>query len=88
MYYFNEKVVERIVSVASVFLTAFLLVGAITALYWVTNARARLGLIAGFTILFAGTIGLLTNARRAETLAATAALVLFPGSYSMKHVLI
>ena len=49
-----------------------LLVGAIVALNYVKNQDRRIALIGLFTILFAGTLGLLTAARRAEVFAATA----------------
>jgi hypothetical protein len=52
---------------------AVLLIGAILSLYVVTNAKARLAMIAIYTILFAGSIALLSKARRAEVFAATAA---------------
>ena len=47
--------------------------GAIVTLYFVTDNGARLGLIAVFMALFAGSIALLTSAGRAEVYAATAA---------------
>ena len=71
--YFQEPTIRHIVSVLSVVISALLLVGAIVALYFTHNQRAKLGLIAVFTMLFAASIGLLTNARKAEVYAATAA---------------
>ena len=49
-----------------------LLVGAIVALNYVHSQHWRIGLIAVFTVTFAGSVGLLTNASRAEIFAATA----------------
>ena len=49
------------------------LFGAIYNLYYVTNERGRLGLIAGYTVAFALCVGLLTNARRSEVFGACAA---------------
>lgn len=49
------------------------LFGAIYNLYYVTNERRRLGLIAGYTVAFALCVGLLTNARRSEVFGACAA---------------
>lgn len=46
---------------------------AIVALYVVTNNHIRLGLVALFTSLFAATLTVFSNARRAEMFAATAA---------------
>lgn len=73
MYYFPEVLISRIVSLVSVLLAALLLLGAIVSLYFVQHQGARLGMIAAFTTMFAGSIGLLTSARRAEVYAATAA---------------
>lgn len=53
-----------------------LLVGAILVLYKVNNNDLRLGLIALFTVIFAGSVGLLTNGSMAEVFGATAALVI------------
>ena len=75
MYYFPEVLISRIVSLVSVLLAAMLLLGAIVGLYFVQHQGARLGMIAAFTTMFAGSIGLLTSARRAEVYAATAAWV-------------
>jgi len=61
------------VSVISIIFAAILLIGAIISLYYVTNPKATLGMIGGYTMLFAMSIALLTNARRVEIFAATAA---------------
>ena len=50
-----------------------LLEAAIVTLYLVTNDRIRFALIAVFISLFGAAISLLSNARRAEMFAATAA---------------
>jgi hypothetical protein len=42
-------------------------------LYNIKTDDLKLGLIALFTIIFAASVGLLTNARRAEVFGATAA---------------
>jgi hypothetical protein len=54
-------------------LAALLLIGAIVVLYNIKTDDLKLGLIALFTIIFAASVGLLTNARRAEVFGATAA---------------
>lgn len=54
-------------------------------LYKVTSPDWRLGLIATFTTLFAGSVGLLTNARRAELFGATAAYV-HPLPVSLEYI--
>jgi hypothetical protein len=71
--YASDRAISTFVAYFSTFLAALLLIGAIVVLYKVTSSDWRLGLIAAFTTLFAGSVGLLTNARRAELFAATAA---------------
>lgn len=56
-----------------VLIAAILLVGAIINLYLVQNNNVRLGLIGGYTATFALSVGVLTNARRAELFGSTAA---------------
>lgn len=55
---------------------AALLLGAIASLYVIESEKMKLGVVALFTALFAANVGILTNARRTELLAATAAWVL------------
>ncbi|KAF2204293.1 hypothetical protein GQ43DRAFT_388278 [Delitschia confertaspora ATCC 74209] len=89
MYYFPEATVKHIVSFVSVLLAATLLVGAITSLYFVKRPSTVIGILAAFTTLFAGSIGLLTNARKVDIYAATAAyaavLVVFVGNLGMSN---
>jgi hypothetical protein len=70
--YENSHVI-RTVAVLSMILAAILLIGAIVNLYFVSNLKAILGLVAMYTTLFASSVALCTNARRAEVFAATAA---------------
>jgi hypothetical protein len=65
--------VVRTVAALGLFLAAVLLIGAIVSLYVVTQPAAKLGLLAMYTVLFASSVTLCTNARRAEVFAATAA---------------
>ncbi|OAG07077.1 uncharacterized protein CC84DRAFT_1216081 [Paraphaeosphaeria sporulosa] len=65
--------VVRTVAAISMTLAAILLIVAIISLYSVSNPKAKLGLVAMYTFLFAVSVALLTNARRAEVFAATAA---------------
>ncbi|KAF1947644.1 hypothetical protein EJ02DRAFT_439862 [Clathrospora elynae] len=71
--YASDRAISTFIAWFSTFLAALLLIGAIVVLYMVRSPDWRLGLIAAFTTLFAGSVGLLTNARRAELFAATAA---------------
>jgi hypothetical protein len=65
--------VFRTVAALTMVLAAVLLIGAIVNLYLVSKPKAKLGLVAMYTILFASSVALCTNARRAELFASTAA---------------
>jgi uncharacterized membrane protein len=71
--HFLESRVQFVVIVISTLFAAILLIGAITSLYFVQKPGAKLGLLAGFTSLFAASVGGLTNAKRQEVFAASAA---------------
>jgi Family of unknown function (DUF6594) len=73
MYYYPIERVALIVGVISVIVSAALLVGAIMTLHFVKPMSIRLGLVGVFTLLFATSITLLTQARRIEVYGATAA---------------
>ncbi|CAN9328510.1 unnamed protein product [Alternaria alternata] len=60
---YKDTHVARVVAAISMVLAAILLVGAISSLYFVINPKAKLGLLALYTILFAMSVGLCTNAR-------------------------
>ena len=70
---FNEEVVRVVVAVINIIVAAILLVGPVSALYFVQSTEAKLAMIAAFMATFALTVGLMTNARRPEVFAATAA---------------
>lgn len=71
--YASDNAIGTFIVWFSTLLAALLLIGAIVVLYKVQSASWRLGWIGAFTSLFAGSVGLLTNARRAELFGATAA---------------
>jgi uncharacterized membrane protein len=71
--HFMESNVQRTVIIISTIFAAILLVGAITTLFFVRKTGAKLGILAGFTSLFAASVGGLTSAKRQEVFAATAA---------------
>ncbi len=75
MISFPERRVQRAGAVIAALLSAILLIGAIICLMLVSNRSTgvRVGMIAIFTCLFAGVVGLLTNARRAEMFGSSAA---------------
>ncbi|EQB45488.1 hypothetical protein CGLO_15629 [Colletotrichum gloeosporioides Cg-14] len=70
---YEEHSISIAVAVISTLIAAILLIGSITGLYFVKSDAAKLGLIAFFTSLFALSVGVTTNARRAEIFAGTAA---------------
>ncbi|KAI1185408.1 hypothetical protein F5B17DRAFT_32653 [Nemania serpens] len=74
---FNERSVSLATSAVTILVAAFLLIGSITTFHLVDAAGAedavKLVLIAAFTSAFALSLVLITNARRAEIFAATAA---------------
>ncbi|KAF2829009.1 hypothetical protein CC86DRAFT_368147, partial [Ophiobolus disseminans] len=71
--YAPDRRFARVVTFLSILNAAALLVGAIVSLYAITSPKTKLGIVALFTALFASNVGVLTNARRAELFAATAA---------------
>jgi hypothetical protein len=70
---FSMKKMKRAAAVLSMFTAVVLLIVSIVTLYVVSDPNVRLGLICVFTIVFAASIHLLTNARRTELFASTAA---------------
>ncbi|KUL83695.1 hypothetical protein ZTR_07476 [Talaromyces verruculosus] len=70
---FDEKSISTTAAIISILVAAILLLGSIISLYFTTNNAVRLGLVATFTIAFALSVCLMTNARRAEIFTATAA---------------
>ncbi|KAE9375349.1 hypothetical protein N431DRAFT_402786 [Stipitochalara longipes BDJ] len=70
---FSMRKINRAVTIISMVLAVVLLIVSIVTLYVVTNNNVRLALICVFTVVFAGSIHLLTNAKRAELFASTAA---------------
>ncbi|TVY84455.1 hypothetical protein LSUE1_G001279 [Lachnellula suecica] len=71
--YISERSISRFVAIFSTVLAAIMLFGAIISLYIVKNPHALLGMLSGWTVLFAACVGLLTNARRDQIFGATAA---------------
>jgi lysylphosphatidylglycerol synthetase-like protein (DUF2156 family) len=69
----SEERLRKVVAFISMIMAAGLLYGAILNFYMVTSDKAKLVLIAAYTIAFALCVGLLTNARRSEIFAACAA---------------
>ncbi|KAF2855314.1 hypothetical protein T440DRAFT_464591 [Plenodomus tracheiphilus IPT5] len=72
MIYKNSRIVQTVAAL-SLLLAAMLFIGAIVNLYFVQSPVAKLGLVAMYTIFFASSVALCTNAKRVEVFAATAA---------------
>jgi hypothetical protein len=71
--YISESSIARCVAIVSSILSAILLFGSVVSLYFVQNPYALLGMLGGWTVLFAACVGLLTNAKRDQVFGATAA---------------
>lgn len=71
--YISEAAISRFIAILSTILAAVLLFGAIVSLYIVKSEKALLGMLSAWTVLIAACVGLLTNARRDQVFAATAA---------------
>ncbi|KAI1115612.1 hypothetical protein F5Y14DRAFT_117319 [Nemania sp. NC0429] len=69
---FEEQQITRWVNLATILVATVFLVGPILALYFAPNPPARLALLAIFTVGFAGSVSLITSARRAEIFLGTA----------------
>lgn len=69
---FKEVEVIRWVNFITTIVAAIFLIGPIITLYWIQTAPVKLVLIALFTLGFAASSALITNARRAEIFAGTA----------------
>ncbi|KAF2117249.1 hypothetical protein BDV96DRAFT_490560 [Lophiotrema nucula] len=71
--YFHESTVNLVVAIINILVAAVLLIAPITSLYFISRHGVKLGMIAGFTTLFAVSVGLLTSAKKQEIFAASAA---------------
>ncbi|EXJ77374.1 hypothetical protein A1O3_09600 [Capronia epimyces CBS 606.96] len=71
--YYSERRLHACVAIIYIILASGLLFGAMFNLYFVGSNPKRLGLIAGYTVVFALCVGFLSNARRAEIFGACAA---------------
>jgi short-subunit dehydrogenase len=70
---FEEKSITIAVNVITIIVAAVFLIGSIVGFTFVESRAGKLTMIASFTGAFAASIGLITNARRVEIFAATAA---------------
>ena len=70
---FNERSIPIAVALINIIVAIILLVGPITSMSFVNSRPAILGMICAFTVAFALSVGLMTNAKRAEIFAGSAA---------------
>lgn len=71
--YISERSISCFVAFLSTVLASILLFVSIISLSLVQNKKVLLGMLSGWTILFAACVGLLTNARRDQIFGSTAA---------------
>jgi len=71
--YISSSRLTTFTEILSTILASLLLFGAIISLYIVKNQKALLGMVSGWTVLFAACVGVLTNAKRDQIFGATAA---------------
>jgi hypothetical protein len=70
---YSDSIVLYVASVLAATLASLLVVGSVIILYEVAAMRARLGAMAAFTVVFSLSLTLLTNTKRSDVFAATAA---------------
>jgi hypothetical protein len=70
---YDSRKITRVVSIISAILAAILLIAPVVILYEISNMPTRLAIMAGFTVVFSLCMTGLTNAKRGDIFAATAA---------------
>ncbi|PVH84044.1 hypothetical protein DL98DRAFT_355628, partial [Cadophora sp. DSE1049] len=73
IYYYSEQSASRLSNFISLMLATLLLVGGIVSLYFVQDEGRRLGMIGGYTVLFATGLFFCTAGKKSEIFGATAA---------------
>ncbi|KAH7379915.1 hypothetical protein BKA64DRAFT_686638 [Cadophora sp. MPI-SDFR-AT-0126] len=73
IYYYSEQSASRLSNFISLMLATLLLVGGIVSLYFVKDEGRRLGMIGGYTVLFATGLFFCTAGKKGEIFGATAA---------------
>jgi len=69
---FNEKTIAVTVAIITTTISTLLLISLIVSLYFSTNNAVKLAIITTFIAAFTVSVGLLTNAQRAEIFSTTA----------------
>jgi hypothetical protein len=73
IYHYKELALESILGILVTVVASLLPICSVVALYIIQSNGVRLGIIAIFSACFALALALMTNARRIEVFAATAA---------------
>jgi hypothetical protein len=72
---YSDDIILQILDILGTVLASLLPIASILALYYVSSMEARLGILTGFTALFALCLKLVTGSRKIEVFAATSAYV-------------
>jgi hypothetical protein len=75
---YSDSLILMAASMLATTLAALLIVAPVVVLYEIGSMRARLGLMATFTVLFSLCVASLTGAKRTDVFAATAAYAFLP----------
>ncbi|TVY82529.1 hypothetical protein LSUE1_G004567 [Lachnellula suecica] len=90
LHYYPDNHIETVTNVLGTILSSLAPLVSIVVLSFVTNPKARLGLVCLFTILFSSCLAIATRSRRVEIFAATAAFasvqVVFIGSSNDSNI--
>jgi hypothetical protein len=70
---YNDRRVLKVADCVGSIISSVFLTVSVVVLYFVTSMPARLGILVAFTVLFSLVMTLVTNARKAEVFAGTAA---------------
>lgn len=73
IYHYKESSLESALGIVATVVASILPVCSVVALYVIQSNNLRLGMLAIFSTIFSLTLALMTNARRIEVFAATAA---------------
>lgn len=72
---YSDEIILLVLDILGTVLASLLPIASIVALYFVSSMEARLGILTGFTTLFAICLKLVTGSRKIEVFAATSAYV-------------
>ncbi|KUJ17056.1 uncharacterized protein LY89DRAFT_718744 [Mollisia scopiformis] len=92
LHHYDDRRIEMVTNILGTVFSSFAPLLSIVVLSFVSNAKARLGLVCAFTILFTCCLAVATKARRVEIFAASAAFasvqVVFIGSSNSNSIVL